>query len=55
MIWTRRNKDAHRYYLLPGMGRSNRRKHRQFLIASVIVGTAVSVVFAYMLYLLSQL
>ncbi len=50
MFWSRRNREAHRYYLLPGMGRSNRRKHREFLIWSVIVGLIASALFAYLLY-----
>lgn len=54
MLWTRRNKEEHRYYLLPGMGRSNRRRHRQFLIASLIVGGVVSAGFAIVLYLLGN-
>jgi hypothetical protein len=54
MIWTRRNKEEHRYYLLPGMGRSNRRKHRQFLVASLIVGSAVALAFGFLLYYISR-
>jgi hypothetical protein len=53
MIWTKRNRDEHRYYLLPGMGRSNRRQHKVILIWSVIVGVLVSGLFAGFLYLLS--
>jgi hypothetical protein len=53
MFWSRRNKEEHRYYLLPGMGRSNRRKHRQWLIAGVIVGCLVSILFGFVLYLTS--
>ncbi len=55
MIWTKRNKADHRYYLLPGMGRSNRRQHKLFLLWSVIVGLLVSGLFAYFLYALSSL
>ncbi|MGA1238513.1 MAG: hypothetical protein ACO34E_16820 [Limisphaerales bacterium] len=55
MLFSRRNKEEHRYYLLPGMGRSNRRKHRQFLIASIIVGSIVSAAFGVVLYLTSRL
>lgn len=55
MIWSRRNKEEHRYYLLPGMGRSNRRRHRQFLVTAVIVGVLVSLGFAGLLYFISQL
>lgn len=54
MLWTRRNKEEHRYYLLPGMGRSNRRRHRQFLIASLIVGGVVSAGIAIALYLVGN-
>lgn len=53
-MWGRRNKEEHRYYLLPGMGRSNRRRHRQFLIAAIIVGFIVSLGFALLLYLMSR-
>ncbi len=55
MFWSRRNREAHRYYLLPGMGRSNRRKHREFLIWSVIVGLIASALFAYLLYTVTTL
>lgn len=50
MFWAKRNRDAHRYYLLPGMGRSNRRKHREFLYWSILVGLLASALFAYLLY-----
>ena len=53
MFWAKHNREAHRYYLLPGMNRSNRRKHKQFLIASLVVGLLVSAGFCYLLYLLS--
>ena len=54
MFWMRKNKEDHRYYLLPGMGRSNRRRHQQFVRWAVVVGILASVLFAYLLYLLSQ-
>jgi hypothetical protein len=54
MFRSKRDKEAHRYYLLPGMGRSNRRRHREFLYWSLIVGAVVSVLFGFLLYLLSQ-
>ncbi len=55
MFWTRKNKEEHRYYLLPGMGRSNRRRHQQFVRWAIVVGTLASAGFAYLLYLLSQI
>jgi high-affinity Fe2+/Pb2+ permease len=36
------------------MGRSNRRRHREFLYWSLLVGVLVSAVLGYLLYLLSQ-
>jgi high-affinity Fe2+/Pb2+ permease len=54
MFWTRKNKEEHRYYLLPGMGRSNRRRHQQFVRWAIVVGALASAVFAFLLYLLSQ-
>ena len=54
MFRSKRNREAHRYYLLPGMGRSNRRRHREFLVWAIVVGTLVSCVFAYLLYVMSQ-
>jgi hypothetical protein len=54
MFWTRKNKEEHRYYLLPGMGRSNRRRHQQFVRWAIVVGVLASALFAYLLYLLSQ-
>ena len=54
MFWTRKSKEEHRYYLLPGMGRSNRRRHQQFLRWSIAVGLIAWAAFAYLLYLLSQ-
>ena len=46
MFWTRKSKAEHRYYLLPGMGRSNRRRHKQFLRWSIVVGLIASAAFA---------
>ena len=42
MFFRKRNPEEHRYYLLPGQGRSNRRVRRQQLIAAIIVGVIVS-------------
>lgn len=34
----KRNPEENRYYLLPGQGRSNRRKHRLQLLGALIAG-----------------
>jgi len=54
MFRTRKSKDEHRFYLLPGMGRSNRRRHQQFVRWAIVVGALASALFAYLLYVLSQ-
>ena len=54
MFWTRKDKEQHRYYLLPGMGRSNRRKHAAWLKCAILVGVIVSALFGVVLYILSR-
>jgi len=54
MFWKKKNKDENRYYLLPGMGRSNRRQRMIYLRWSVVVGFLVSVIFAVLLYFMSN-
>ena len=51
---SRRNKEEHRYYLLPGMGRSNRRRHAQFIRWAIAVGIIVSALFGLLLYYLNR-
>jgi len=47
---SRKDKEEHRYYLLPGMGRSNRRRHRELLLWAVLVGLLISALFGGLLY-----
>jgi|GEM_PF-242341 len=51
---TRRNKEEHRYYLLPGMGRSNRRRHAQFVRWAIVVGMIVSALTGLLLYIINR-
>ena len=44
------DRDRHRFYLLPGMGKGNKRKHVVFLRWSIVVGIIVSVVLGVILY-----
>jgi hypothetical protein len=49
-----KDREEHRYYLLPGMGRSNRRRRREILRWSILVGVIVSALFGLALYFLSR-
>lgn len=42
MFFRKKNPEEHRYYLLPGQGRGNRRKRRQQLVASLITAAIFS-------------
>jgi len=55
MLWFERDKEKHRFYLLPGMGGSaRRRKHRLFLAWSIVIGLAVSAILTLALYFMSS-
>lgn len=55
MFNSRKNKEEHRYYLLPGMGRSNKRHRAQVFRWSVVFGLIVSAIFGVILYYLQTL
>lgn len=48
------NGEEHRYYLLPGMGRANRRKRVRIFWASIITGIILSGIFATVLYMMNR-
>ena len=50
MFRSRKHREDHRYYLLPGMGRSNRLHRRRVLWVAVLVGLCGSALFAAVLY-----
>ena len=54
MFGRKRNRGDHRYYLLPGMGRSNRRHRRKVHLAAVIFGAVMSLLFGAALYFLQS-
>jgi len=55
MLWFERDKERHRFYLLPGMGGSAlRRKHRRFLYWSLAIGLLVSGIMTYLFFMLSK-
>jgi hypothetical protein len=49
-----KHSEEHRYYLLPSMGRSNRKRHRNIFWWSVVVGGIISVLFGGLLYCLNN-
>ncbi|MBL9172813.1 MAG: hypothetical protein JNL10_04700 [Verrucomicrobiales bacterium] len=49
-----RNPEEHRYYLLPGQGRSNRRKRRQQLIAALITGAIFAAGIASLMWIMNE-
>jgi hypothetical protein len=55
MRWFERDKERHRFYLLPGMGgRARRQKELHFLRWSLAAGLVVSAILACILYLISR-
>jgi ABC-type multidrug transport system permease subunit len=50
----KRNKDEHRYYLLPGMGRSNRRRRQEIFKWAIVVGLVAAMIFGVALYYLNR-
>lgn len=49
-----KNPEEHRYYLLPGMGRANRRKRALFLRWAIVVGLFISALISGILYLMHR-
>lgn len=54
MFGTRRHREDHRYYLLPGMGRSNRRHRRRMHWVAIVFGALISALFGALLYYLNR-
>ncbi len=50
MFGRKRNKEEHRYYLLPGMGKANKRKRAVFFRWAVAVGLLASALIAIFIY-----
>jgi len=48
-----KNKEEHRYYLLPGMGRSNRHHREKVFKVALVFGVIFSLVFGAILYVLN--
>ena len=54
MFGSKKNKEEHRYYLLPGMGWSNREHRQRMLRWAILVGILVSAAVAGLLYVLNR-
>ncbi len=50
MFGRKRNKEENRYYLLPGMGRANKRKHELIFRWALVVGVVVSILVGVIIY-----
>ncbi len=46
-----KNPEEHRYYLLPGMGRSNRRQRQLYFRCALAFGFIIAVIVGVLLYL----
>ena len=54
MFWKPKNKEANRYYLLPGMGRSNRRHHKNMFYVALGVGAFCALLIGVLLFVLER-
>lgn len=54
MFGRKRHREDRRYYLLPGMGRSNKRQRRRLHLAAILFGVFISLVFGLVLYWLQR-
>ncbi|MCE2825657.1 MAG: hypothetical protein LW626_01020 [Verrucomicrobium sp.] len=49
-----KNPEEHRYYLLPGQGRGARKKHRQQVLAGIVVGCIASAILGLLLWQMNR-
>lgn len=49
-----KNPEEHRYYLLPGMGKSNRRQRQLYFRWSIIVGMIIAAIVGLVIYLVQR-
>ncbi len=54
MVWKKRSKEEHRYYLLPGMARSNRKRHAEIFRWSLLFGLLASILTGIAVYLANR-
>ena len=49
-----KNPDEHRYYLLPGMGRSNRRQRQLYFRCAIVFGLVMAALIGAVIYILQR-
>jgi hypothetical protein len=49
-----KNPEEHRYYLLPGMGRSNRRQRQLYFRWAIVVGLIVAFTIGALIYVIQR-
>jgi len=49
-----KNPEEHRYYLLPGMGKSNRRQRQLYFRVSIIVGVIIAAIVGLVIYFVQR-
>jgi hypothetical protein len=54
MFASKKNKEAHRFYLLPSMGRSNRKHHREILLWALVVGLICSLIVGALIWFMNR-
>jgi hypothetical protein len=54
MFGSKRNREDRRYYLLPGMGRSNKRHRRRVHLAAIAFGAVIAALFGGLIYLMNR-
>jgi hypothetical protein len=55
MFFRKRSPEEHRYYLLPGQGRSNRRVRRKQTLAAITVGLIASAIIGTTMWFMGRL
>lgn len=54
MFGRKRHREDRRYYLLPGMGKSNKRHRRRVHLVAIAFGAAMAALFGGLIYLLNR-
>jgi multidrug resistance efflux pump len=53
MFASKKHKEANRFYLLPSMGRSNRKHHREVLLWALVVGLICAAIVGFLIWFMN--